>query len=77
MIKVAIKLSNGKSYARRYLKSTAVSALFAVTVAEDDGARNASFDLVMRYPALSLLTCLEKSLEECGLAGSQVIVKLL
>lgn len=74
-IKVSIKLSNGKAHARRYLKSTPVRALFAVAAAVDDAARDKSFDLVMRYPPLNLSSCAEKTLDECALAGSQLIIK--
>jgi hypothetical protein len=74
---VSIKLSNGKTVARRYLKTDAVMRLFAVALAADDGAVGKEFDLVMRYPALSLQTCMDKTLEECNLAGCLVIVKFL
>ena len=72
---MSIKLSNGKAHARRYLKTTPVVSLFAVAAAVDDAARDKSFDLVMRYPPLSLSTCVDKTLEECNLAGSQLIIK--
>lgn len=72
---MSIKLSNGKSHARRYLKDTPVRALFAVAAAVDDAARDKLFDLVMRYPPLSLASCAEKTLEECALANTQLIIK--
>lgn len=77
MVKISIKLSNGKAHARRYRKTDKVAALFAVAASVDDAARVRDFDLVSRYPALSLQTCTDKTLEECGLAGSQLILKFL
>ena len=76
-IKVSIKLSNGKAYARRYLKSMPVLALFAVAASVDGAARGKQFELLMRFPApLSLSTCLDKTLDECALAGSQLILQI-
>jgi hypothetical protein len=76
-VKVSIKLSNGKALARRYRKSDCISALFAVAASADNEARSRGFDLVSRFPPLSLLSCREQTLEACGLAGAQVIVKFL
>mmetsp|Transcript_702 Transcript_702/g.1211 ORF Transcript_702/g.1211 Transcript_702/m.1211 type:complete len:830 (-) Transcript_702:2695-5184(-) len=100
VIKVSVKLSNGKSYARRYRRGDLVRTLFAVTASEDaaititsavaDSNNNSSgggggsdvysavaFDLVTRFPQRSLLTCLDQTMQEAELAGSQVILKLL
>lgn len=76
-IKVSIKLSNGKAFARRYRKSDIISSLFAVAASVDIEARGRGFDLVSRFPPLSLLSCRDQTLEACGLAGAQVIVKFL
>lgn len=77
MVKVSLKLSNGKAHARRYRKTDLVSSLFAVAAAVDEGVHGRDFDLVSRYPALSLQNSVDKTLEECGLAGSQLIIKFL
>jgi hypothetical protein len=81
VIKVSIKLMSGKTVARRYLSSQSVQGLFAVTVAaleaEATGSSARDFDLMTRYPTTSLLGCVEKSLGECNLAGSQVLMKWL
>ena len=81
-IKISTKLSNGKAFARRYHKSDLVRSLFAVTLTVDESFNTTEgaareFDLVMRYPALSLLTCLDNTLQDCNLANSQVFLKFL
>lgn len=74
-MKVSIKLSNGKAYARRYRKSDSVDGLFAVAAAMDEAGGRQAFDLVSRFPTLSLLLCRGKTIEECSLAGCQLIMK--
>jgi hypothetical protein len=77
-VKVSIKLSNGKAFARRYRKEDKVEALFAVAAAQDEAGRTQPFDLVMRFPTLNLLPCREQTIgEHPSLAGSIVIMKLL
>ncbi len=75
VIKVSIKLVSGKTSVRRYLSSDAVQGLFAVVAGLEPEAAAKEFDLVTRYPALSLAACREKTLGECSLAGVQVIMK--
>eukprot|EP01034_Spumella_vulgaris_P021642 gene21642-27682_t len=81
VIKVSIKLMNGKTVARRYLSTDSVRGLFAVTAAALDaevpGSSAREFDLMTRYPTTSLLTCADKTLGECSLAGSLVLMKWL
>ncbi len=75
VVKVSIKLISGKTSVRRYRSSDKVQGLFAVVAALEPEAATRAFDLVTRYPALSLVTCPESTLGECGLAGVQVIMK--
>ncbi len=72
-IKISIKLTNGKSITRKFLKSNSVKALFAVAIESDVQNASRAFDLISRFPALTLSTCLEKTLEECQLAGGVVL----
>lgn len=54
-----------------------MKVLFAVVLAHDDSVAGHSFDLVTRFPAKSLLSCLDSTLEQCDLANTQVIVKMV
>lgn len=83
MIKVSVKLMSGKTVARKYLSSDPVRVLFAVVAAaleaEVAGSSGREFDLMTRYPTTSLLGCCadEKTMGDCSLAGSQVLMKWL
>lgn len=77
VIKISIKLSNGKAIARRYYKTNTVNVLFAVAASQENELSNRNFDLVTRFPMLSLLPSRNQTLEEFPLAGSQVLVKFL
>lgn len=77
-VKVSIKLSDGKAFARRYRRDDKVGVLFAVAAAQDAAGQTQPFDLVTRFPMLSLLPCRDQTLaEHPSLAGSQVIMKML
>lgn len=77
-MKVSIKLSDGKAFARRYHKSDKVEVLFAVAATHDAAGQAQPFDLVTRFPTLSLLPCRDQILgDHPSLAGSQVIMKML
>lgn len=75
MIKVSIKLTSGKQVVRRFLKTHLVSALYAVALEAVPEAATRHFDLATRYPAASLSDRLDKTLIECDLANSQVLMK--
>lgn len=79
--RVSIKLIGGKSIVRKYRSSDPVRVLFAVVLADlqtsEGGVPPGGFDIMTRFPTLSLLTCLDQSLAECKLAGSNVFVKAL
>lgn len=72
-VKIAIKLSNGKSIQRKYYKNELVRALFATVIEADPESHKRQFDLISRFPPLTLSTCLDKSLEECQLAGGNLL----
>ncbi len=82
VVRVSIKLVGGKAIVRKYRASDPVRSLFAVVLADMQQSSEgevpaAGFDIMTRFPTLSLLTCLDQSLAECKLAGSNVFVKLL
>jgi len=70
---------NGKSFPRRYYRNASVEELFRVAASVEPAVahKQASFDLVTRFPATSLKECLHKTVEECNLAGSQVFFRWL
>lgn len=76
-IKVSIKFASGKPVMRKYLKTDLVRSLFAVAVSSDPANATRPFDLVSRFPARSLVTCLDMTLGECELAGGQVFHRWL
>jgi hypothetical protein len=76
-VKIQIKLGNGKVITRKYNKHDLVKSLFAVAVEADPENATRSFDLVSRFTPFSLLSCCEKSIDECKLAGSSVLHRWL
>lgn len=71
-VKISLKLANGKAILRRYLKTDLVQCLFAVAVEADSENAKKPFDLISRFPAVNLSTCLKKSIEEASIGGAQV-----
>ena len=80
-IKISIRLATGgKPIVRRFKMSDSVRSLFAfVASMMDDGEqdRRKRFDVMTAFPTKSLSEVMESSLEENGLANSQVIVRWL
>jgi hypothetical protein len=76
-VKVSIKLLNGKSFPRRYLRTAAVEELFrfAAAMEPEVSLQQRPFDLVTRFPATSLMENIGRSIEDCQLAGSQVFFR--
>ncbi len=72
-----MKLANGKSVTRKYNKFDPVKVLFAVALENDPINQTRPFDLISRFPALNLLPCLEKSIDECGLGGGNLLHRWL
>lgn len=68
---------NNKTCVRRFRKSDLVSGLFAVALLQVPEAAHRQFDLVTRYPVTNLSEKLNKTLEECDLANSQILMKWL
>mmetsp|Transcript_19550 Transcript_19550/g.21206 ORF Transcript_19550/g.21206 Transcript_19550/m.21206 type:complete len:534 (+) Transcript_19550:38-1639(+) len=76
-VKISMKLANGKSVTRKYNKFDPVKVLFAVALENDPINQTRPFDLISRFPALNLLPCFEKSIDECGLGGGNLLHRWL
>lgn len=76
-MKISIKLANGKSVTRKYHKFDPVRVLFAVAVEADDQNKTKPFDLISRFPPLTLSTCMEKTIDECKLGGGNLLHRWL
>ena len=79
-LKISIKLSNGKSFVRKYKKDEKVKCLFAVVLDKDLESLQSQyrpFDLVTRFPMMNLSDVLESTLEETSLNGTQIFIKIL
>ena len=76
-IKISIRLGNGKTISRKYNRSDPVRVLFAVACESDAENTKKIFDLISRFPALTLSTCLDKTLDDCGLAGGSIMHRWL
>jgi UBX domain len=76
VIKVSIKLANGKSLVRRYRSSEMVSAIFAVVknTLADTGDKERLFEISTMYPKEALSEKLHQTLVAAGLASSSVIM---
>jgi hypothetical protein len=78
VVKVSIKLANGKSKVRRYRSTDPVRVLYAVAA---DGVGNTgegrAFELSTTFPKVSLSDRLDDSIGTVGLGGSQVVMQWL
>ena len=78
-VRISIKLINGKQVVRRYAKDAKVKGLYAVchhAITCDSSIGDKSFDLIMTYPPKNLSSSLESTLDNEGLASTQVMMKL-
>jgi hypothetical protein len=72
-----MKLANGKALTRKYNKADKIRVLFATAIEADAENRNRQFDLISRFPPLNLSTCLDKSIDECQIAGGNLLHRWL
>ena len=74
-----MKLPDGRTIVRRYLKTDTVKALHAAARDAVDGVQDTAgqFEMVTTYPAKNLSECLDSTLGEAGLAGAQVVLRFL
>jgi len=78
--KISIKLSYGKSFVRKYMKDEKVKCLFAIILSknlESLQSHYRPFDLVTRFPMMSLSNVLESTLEATNLNGTQIFINFL
>lgn len=76
--RVQIKLATGRAVVRRYRVTDTVRGLFAVTrgaIAQPD--IRGGFELSTAFPKRELSECLDMTLEEAGLKGTQVVMRWL
>ena len=81
-MRVSLKLPWGKQVVRRFHKSDLIRNIyaFAQDVSEEKSKESGdkggkSFDLFTAYPSMSLQDSLNHTVEEAGVAGSQVIMR--
>jgi hypothetical protein len=76
-LKVSLKLLSGKNVIRRFKKSEVVRGLyaFALSLTPEAVTEMKDFDLFTTYPPKCLREVLEVSMQDAGLAGSQVIIR--
>jgi hypothetical protein len=72
-----MKLANGKSITRKYNKFDSIRVLFATAVEGDPENKTRPFDLISRFPPLNLSSCLDKTIDECQLAGGNLMHRWL
>jgi hypothetical protein len=79
-VKVSIKFPWGKQVVRRFHKSDQVRTIYSFaqkTGLDAEGRKEGDklFDLFTVYPSMSLMNSLDATLQEAGLAGSQVVMR--
>jgi hypothetical protein len=74
-------LATGKAFARKYNKSEKIRCLFAVAsnkiIVDNNVEKVEEFEIFSSYPSKKLSSFLDSTLDEIGLAGSQVIMRYL
>jgi hypothetical protein len=78
--RVQIKLATGKAVVRKYKLTDTVRGLFAVSknaLGDATGENGQSFELSTSFPKRELSECLDMTIEEAGLKGTQVIMRWL
>jgi hypothetical protein len=73
-----VKFPWGKQVNRRFHKSDVVRSVYAfasMICSASDKDEDKGFDLFTAYPSMSLLNSLAISVQDAGIAGSQVIMR--